>query len=33
MAPMVWAQCMEQVTEDRIEELKSAYGNGELKLE
>jgi len=33
MAPMVWAQYMEQVIQDRTEELKRAYGNGELKLE
>lgn len=33
MGPMVWAECMDSTTEDRIEELKRAYGQGELHLE
>lgn len=33
MAPMVWAICMETVTQHRIEELRAAYENPELKIE
>jgi uncharacterized protein YecT (DUF1311 family) len=33
MRPMVQASCMEEVTLDRISELKSAYENGDHKLE
>jgi len=33
MNPMVWGFCMEQVSLDRIEELKSAYEEGDRKLE
>lgn len=33
LAPTVWAVCMETVTRHRIEELKAAYENPELKLE
>ena len=31
--PMVWGFCMSQTTLDRIEELKSAYEEGDRKLE
>jgi len=33
MSPMIWALCMEQVTTDRVEELKQAYETGDRKLE
>jgi uncharacterized protein YecT (DUF1311 family) len=33
MRPMVWATCMETVTKHRIEEIKTAYENGDMQLE
>lgn len=33
MAPMTWAICMTNVTEDRINELKDAYANPDRTLE
>jgi uncharacterized protein YecT (DUF1311 family) len=33
MSPMIWGFCMAQTTLDRIDELKSAYEDGDRKLE
>jgi uncharacterized protein YecT (DUF1311 family) len=33
MSPMVWGFCMAQTTLDRVDELKSAYQDGDRKLE
>lgn len=33
MQPMVVAQCLQEVTQHRIEEIKQAYENGDIKLE
>jgi uncharacterized protein YecT (DUF1311 family) len=33
MSPMIWGFCMAQTTLDRIDEMKSAYEDGDRKLE
>jgi uncharacterized protein YecT (DUF1311 family) len=33
MSPMIWGDCMAETTLDRVKELKSAYENGDRKLE
>jgi len=33
MRPMIWGQCMAETTLDRIKELRSAFEDGDLKLE
>jgi len=33
MSPMIWGFCMAETTLDRIQELKSAYEDGDRKLE